>query len=64
MLLAVAAGKAYVTDPLAMWLIGARIVQSVIHLASTSPAAVMARFTAFAVQVAIAVYWAVRLHGN
>ena len=46
------------TDPLAPWLLGARIVQSGIHLASTSVAAVNARFTAFAVQMAIAVYWA------
>jgi uncharacterized MAPEG superfamily protein len=64
MLLAVVAGKSNVTDPLAMWLIGARIIQTSIHLASTSPAAVTARFTAFAVQVGIAVYWALKLHGS
>ena len=63
MLLAVVAGKSAVTDPLAYVLLGARMVQSVIHLASTSAAAVTARFTAFAVQLAIAVYWAVKLHG-
>jgi uncharacterized MAPEG superfamily protein len=63
MLVAVAAGKSDVTDPLAYALLGARIVQSVIHLASTSPFAVTARFTAFAAQIGIAVYWAVRLHG-
>ena len=63
MLLAVAAGKSHVTDPLANVLLGARIAQSVIHLASTSQLAVTARFTAFAVQVGIAVYWAVKLHG-
>jgi uncharacterized MAPEG superfamily protein len=57
MLVAVVAGRATVTDPLAWVLLGARIVQSLIHLVSTSPAAVTARFTAFAVQVAIAVYW-------
>lgn len=62
MLLAVVAGKASVTDPWAMLLLGARIVQSLIHLASTSPAAVTARFLAFAVQVGIAVVWAVQLH--
>jgi hypothetical protein len=38
-------------------LLGARIVQSAIHLASTSNAAVNARFAAFVVQMAIAVYW-------
>ncbi len=64
MLLAVVAGKASVTDPLAYALIAARIVQSCIHLVSTSPVAVTARFCAFAVQLAIAVYWAVKLHGT
>lgn len=63
MLLAVVAGKTHVTDPLAYAFIAARIVQSIIHLASTSPFAVSARFTAFAVQMGIAVYWAVKLHG-
>ena len=63
MLLAVAAGRAPVTDPLAFWLLGARIVQSLIHLGSASALAVTTRFTAFAVQVGIAVWWAVQLHG-
>lgn len=47
-----------VTDALAPWLLGARVVQSSIHLASLSVVAVNARFTAFAVQIAIAAYWA------
>lgn len=63
MLLAAVAGRTHVTDPLAYVLLAARIVQSVIHLASTSPFAVTARFTAFAVQMGIAVYWAVKLYG-
>lgn len=63
MLLAVVAGKSSVTDPLAYVLLAARIVQSAIHLASTSSAAVTARFAAFAVQMAVAVYWVVKLHG-
>lgn len=58
LLLALATGRTEVTDPLAPWLLGARIAQSSIHLASLSVMAVNARFTAFAVQVAIAVYWA------
>jgi hypothetical protein len=62
MLLAVVAGKSAVTDPLAYVLLGARILQSLIHLASTSSVAVMARFTAFAVQLVIAVIWGVKLH--
>jgi uncharacterized MAPEG superfamily protein len=63
MLIAVVAGKSAVTDPLAYALLGARIVQSAIHLASTSVLAVNARFTAFAVQLGIAVVWLVKLHG-
>ncbi len=62
MLLAVVADKAGVTDSLAYYLLGARILQSCIHLASVSATAVTARFVAFAVQIAIAVYWAVALH--
>jgi len=62
MLLAVVAGKSQVTDPLAYALLASRIVQSLIHLASTSPWAVTARFTAFAVQLGIAAFWAVKLH--
>jgi uncharacterized MAPEG superfamily protein len=63
LIIAVLAGKTHVTDPLAYVFLGARIAQSLIHLASTSPAAVTARFTAFAVQMGIGVYWAYRLHG-
>lgn len=63
MILAVLAGKSAVTDPLAYALLGARMVQSCVHLASTSAMAVTARFAAFAVQLTIAVYWAVKLHG-
>jgi uncharacterized MAPEG superfamily protein len=61
MLVALVTGRAQVTDPLALWLLGARIVQSTIHLASLSNAAVTARFTAFAVQMGIGAYWAFRL---
>ena len=63
MLLAVVSGRSAVTDPLALMLLGARMLQSLIHLASISPVAVTLRFTAFAVQMAIAVWWAVKLHG-
>ncbi len=61
LIVAAVAGKTPITDPLAPLLLGARLVQSVIHLASTSPMAVTARFTAFAVQMGIAIYWAVKL---
>jgi uncharacterized MAPEG superfamily protein len=46
-----------VTDPLAPWLLAARLIQSTAHLASLSVLAVNIRFAAFVVQVAIAVYW-------
>lgn len=61
MLVAVVAGRGAVTDPLAFVFLGARIVQSLIHLASLSPTAVTLRFTAFAAQMVIAGFWTVRL---
>ena len=61
MLVAILAGRESVTDPLAYALLGARVVQSLIHLASTSSLAVTLRFTAFAVQMGIAVWWAIGL---
>lgn len=63
MVVAVIAGKSNLTDSLAYVLLAARLVQSTIHLASTSAAAVTARFAAFTVQICIAIYWAFRLHG-
>jgi uncharacterized MAPEG superfamily protein len=63
MLVAVVSGKSSLTDPLAFVLLGARIVQSSIHLASLSPTAVTLRFSAFAVQMGIGVYWAFLLLG-
>lgn len=61
LLLALATGRSGVTDPLALWLVGARVVQSCIHLASLSVWAVNLRFAAFLVQTVIGVYWAWRL---
>lgn len=61
MLIAVVNGWSTVTDPLAYIFLAARILQSLIHLASVSVTAVFLRFSAFAVQLAIGVYWAVRL---
>ena len=54
---AIIISKTDVTDPLASTLLGARIVQSIIHLVSTSQVAVSLRFTAFAVQMVIGAYW-------
>jgi len=64
LLVAVVAGKSQITDPLAYALLAARIVQSVVHLASISAVAVTARFSAFAVQMVIAVYWVIMLLGT
>jgi uncharacterized MAPEG superfamily protein len=61
LLAAIASGHTALTDPLAPWLLGARIVQSSVHLASLSIAAVNVRFVAFGVQVAISVYWTAAL---
>ena len=61
MVVALLAGKSSITDPLAYVFLGARILQSVIHLASLSVAAVNLRFATFVVQLGIAVSWAVRL---
>ncbi|WP_269532236.1 MAPEG family protein [Chitinimonas sp. BJYL2] len=57
LLLALATGRSDVTDALAPWVLLARVVQSSIHVASTSNLAVNARFAAFAVQIGIAIYW-------
>ena len=59
--IAIMTSRTEITDTLALWLLGARIVQSIIHLCSTSPLAVSLRFTAFAIQLVIAVYWSLKL---
>ncbi|MGS1128697.1 MAPEG family protein [Rhodanobacter sp. UC4437_H4] len=63
LLVALVTNRTEVTDALAPWLLGARVIQSGIHLASTSVIAVNARFTAFAVQMGIGVYWTCGLLG-
>lgn len=61
LLIAIATNRASITDPLAYLLLGSRVFQSLVHLASVTEAAVTIRFTAFAVQMAIGVYWALKL---
>lgn len=61
MLIAVVTGRSAITDPLAYVFLAARILQSVTHLGSVSAPAVTFRFFLFAVQMGIAVFWAVRL---
>lgn len=52
-----------VTDPLAMYVLYARIGQSLTHIASTSIPAINVRFGLFLVQVIIYAIWIVRLFG-
>jgi uncharacterized MAPEG superfamily protein len=61
LLAALVTGQTSITDPLAFFVLGARIVQSSVHIASLSTVAVNVRFLAFTVQVVIALYWAYRL---
>jgi uncharacterized MAPEG superfamily protein len=58
LIVAIITDRAGLTDLLAPWLLAARVVQSITHLASTSVPAVNLRFAAFAVQLGIAAYWA------
>jgi hypothetical protein len=50
-----------VTDPLALWVLGARVAQSTTHLISTSNNAVTVRFGFFLVQFAIEAWWVIQL---
>lgn len=50
-------GNAAVTEPLALWVLAARVAQSCVHLVSTSNAAVTIRFGFFLVQYAIIAWW-------
>lgn len=61
LIVAILSGQAAVTDSLAYVFLGARIVQSLVHLTSISEKAVMLRFAAFAVQMVIGLYWAFAL---
>ena len=59
--IALVSGRAGITDPLAYIFLISRVLQSIIHLSSVSAPAVTLRFSAFAVQMAIGVYWAWRI---
>lgn len=61
LLISIVTENTEVTDPLAYVLLVSRVFQSLVHLISLSAVAVTIRFAAFAVQLAIAVYWAVGL---
>lgn len=57
LIVALLTNRTAVTNGLAYWLLGARLVQSTIHTISTNVLAANLRFFAFAVQMAIAAYW-------
>jgi len=54
-------GRLDVTDPLAMWVLYARIGQSVTHIISTSVPAVQLRAVLFFFQILVYLWWAIRL---
>ena len=51
-------GRSAVVDPLACWVLYARIGQSVVHLIGTGFVLVLIRATLFVVQLGIIAYWA------
>lgn len=61
LLYAIASGQTAATDGLAMIFLGARVLQSLTHLASTSPQAVTVRFAFFLAQIGILAYWLLKL---
>lgn len=63
MLLALVTSNASITDPLAYIFLAARIIQSLLHLSSLNSVVVTLRFSAFAVQLIIAVIWCYKLIG-
>jgi uncharacterized MAPEG superfamily protein len=56
-------GRAQVTDPLAMWVLYARIGQSLTHITSTSVPFVLVRANLFFAQMLIYAWWCLRLFG-
>ena len=60
-LVAITAGHSEVTDPLAVWLVVARVGQSVTHLVSTRNWALNLRFVFFVAQMGVPLWWAISL---
>ena len=58
---AYATNQLAITDPLAMWVLYARIGQSLTHIISTSVPAVLVRANLFFLQMLIYLYWSFRL---
>ena len=61
LLIALITDQTALTDGTALWALGARLGQSVTHIASTRVCAVHVRFTFFAVQLGLLALWASRL---
>lgn len=57
LLYAIATHQTQITDGLATVVFGARVVQSLVHIASTSVPAVLVRATGFSVQMFVSLYW-------
>ncbi len=60
-LVAMATGNVAITDPLARWVLVARVAQSVVHLISVSELAVTIRAGFWGVQLGIMAYWVYQL---
>ena len=60
LLLAIATGNNAITDGLAYYFIGARVLQSATQLISSSNFAVQLRFAFFVAQILIAIFWIVQ----
>lgn len=61
LLYAIATNQTAITDGLAMAFLGARLLQSLTHLASTSSAAVTIRFAFYVIQILILAFWVLKL---
>jgi len=60
-LISLVTDHAAITDPLARWVLVARVAQSSVHLISTSETAVTVRGTLYWLQLGAQAYWVVRL---
>lgn len=58
---AVASGNGAISDSLAMWVLYARVAQSVVHIVTTSPPAVNLRFVFWGAQIVLIVVIAIRI---
>ena len=61
LLYAIATSQTAITDGLATAFLGARILQSLTHIASTSRPAVLMRFAFFVIQIVILIIWILKL---